>query len=104
MLHMDTIHTDSFIDDGDNSPDKIVSPQHVSWRDLPDREEGLSELLTQILEHSRSTAQRHAPATDDNNASMSYTATVVNEVVRSPGVHDYPLWRVCCRVSRFHLL
>ena len=96
---MNTIHTGSFIDDGDDSPDEIVFLLHVSWRDLPDREEGLSELLTGILECSRGTAQRRAPATDDNDTSMSYTATIVNEVARSPGVHDYLLWRVCCRVS-----
>jgi hypothetical protein len=91
---MNTIHTNSFIDEGDNSPNNIISPPHVSWRDLPDREEGLSELLTWILERSCSAAQRRAPATDDNDASMSYTTTVVNEVARSPGLHDYPLWRV----------
>jgi hypothetical protein len=99
-----THHTDNFIDNGVHSLDQSVSPQHVSWRDLPDREEGLGELLTGILERSRSAAQRRAPATDDDNTTMGYTATVVNEVARSPGPHDYPLWRVRCRVSRFDLL
>lgn len=100
LLLMDTNHTDNFIDDGVES----TSPYHVSWKDLPDRQEGLGELVTRILERSRSAAQQCAPATDDNSASISYTATVVDQVVRSPGPHDYPLWRVRCRVSRLPLL
>ena len=44
---MDTNYTDNFIDDGVPSLDQSV-PQHVSWRDLPDREEGLGELLNGI--------------------------------------------------------
>ena len=96
---MDTDHTDNFIDDGVHSLDQSTPPHHVSWRDLPERQEGLGELLTRILECSRSTAQRSAPATDDNSASTSYTATAIDQVARSPRLHEYPLWRVCCRVS-----
>lgn len=76
---------------------------HVLWKDLPDLEEGLGELLTGILECSRRAAQRFALATNNNNTPMSYTATLIAEVARSPGPDDYPLWRVRCRVSRLHL-
>jgi hypothetical protein len=88
---------DNFVDDRVHSLDQTA---HVSWRDLPDREEGLGEFLTGILERSRSAAQRCAPATDDNNTSIDYTATLIDGVARSPGPHDYPLWRVRCRVSQ----
>ena len=97
-LLMDTNYTDNFIDDGVPSLDQSV-PQHVSWRDLPDWEEGLGKLLMGILERSRRAAPWLAPATDGNSTSTSYTATIVDQVARSPGLHDYPLWRVCCRVS-----
>jgi hypothetical protein len=103
LLLMDTNHADQFIDDEVHSLDQSVSRQHLSWKDLPDRE-GLNELLTGILERSRIAAQGRAPATDNNNRSISYTATLINEIARSPGPHDYPLWRVRCRVSRLRLL
>jgi hypothetical protein len=97
LLLMGT-NPDNFVDDRVHSLDQSA---HISWRSLPDREEGLGELLTGILERSRSAAQRRAPATD---ASINYTATLVDEVARSPGPHDYPLWRVRCRVSRLRWL
>jgi hypothetical protein len=96
---MDTNHTDNFIDDGIHSLDQSTPPDHVSWRDLPDRQGGLGELLTRILERSRSTAQQGVPSTDDNSTSTSYTATAIDQVARSPGLHEYPLWKVRCRVS-----
>jgi hypothetical protein len=106
---MDTNHTDNFIDDGIHSLDQSTPPDHVSWRDLPDWQGGLGELLTRILERSRSTAQHSAaqrstaqqgvPSTDDNSTSTSYTATAIDQVARSPGLHEYPLWKVRCRVS-----
>ena len=94
-----TDHTDNFIDDRIHSLDQSTPPDHVSWRDLPDWQGGLDELLTRILEHSHSTAQQGAPSTDDNSVSTSYTATTINQVARSPGLHEYPLWKVHCRVS-----
>ena len=81
----------------------LVQGMHVLWKDLPNLEEGLGELLTGILESSHSAAQRFAPATNNNNTPMSYTATLIDEVARSPGPDDYPLWRVRCRVSRLRL-
>jgi hypothetical protein len=101
LLFLMETNADNFIDDKVHSLDQSA---HVSWRDLPDREEGLGELLTGILERSRSTAQRHAPTTDDNDTSVSYTSTLMEEVARSPRPHDYPLWRVRCRVSRLRWL
>jgi hypothetical protein len=90
------INSDHFVDDR-----ALDQSAHISWRGLPDREEeGLGELLTGILERSRNAAQRHPPATDDNDAPMTYAATVLANIVRSPGPDDYPLWRVRCRVSR----
>ena len=89
-LLMDTNYTDKFINDSIPSLDQSV-PQHVSWRDLPDQEEGLGELLNGILECSHSAAQQHAPATNGNGTSTSCTATIVDQVARLPGLHDYPL-------------
>lgn len=97
LLLIDT-NPENFFDDRN-----LDHSTHVSWRDLPDREDGLGELLTGILERSRRAAQRHAPTTDDNNTPMNYTATLVAEVARAPGPHDYPLWRVRCRVSWLRL-
>ena len=92
LLIMDS-NSDNFVDD------RIIDQNtHISWRSLPDREEeGLGDLLTGILERSCNAAQRHPCATDVND---SYTVTVLAEVAKSPGLHDYPLWRVRCRVSR----
>jgi hypothetical protein len=98
---MDTNHADNFIDDEVQSVDQGVSQQYTSWRDLPDWEEGLSELLTRILEHSQCAAPRRVL---DDNKSTCYTAALMDEVVRSPGPHDYPLCKVRCRVSRRRLL
>jgi hypothetical protein len=53
---MDTNHADQFIDDEVHSLDQSISWQHLSWKDLPDQE-GLSELLTGILECSHIAAQ-----------------------------------------------
>ena len=97
LLLMNT-NPENFFDDR-----SLVQGTHVSWKDLPDREEGLGKLLKGILERSRSAAQRCAPATNDNNTPTSYTATLIAEVARSPGPDEYPLWRVRCRVSRLHL-
>ena len=94
-----TDHTDNFIDDRIHILDQSTPPDHVSWRDLPDRQGGLDELLTRILEHLCSTAQWGAPSTDNNSVSTSYTATAINQVARLPGLHEYPLWKVRCRVS-----
>ena len=44
---MDTNYTDNFIDDSIPTLDLSI-PQHASWRDLPDQEEGLGELLNGI--------------------------------------------------------
>jgi hypothetical protein len=99
LLLMDTI-PDNFIDDRVHSLDQNVSLQHVSWRDLPNREEGLGEFLTGILERSRSAAQRRAPSPDDNNTSIRHTTTLLEEMARLPGPDDYPLWRVRCRVNQ----
>jgi hypothetical protein len=96
---MDTNHTDNFIDDRIHSLDQSTPPDHVSWRDLPDWQGGLGELLTRILEHSHSTVQQGVPSTDDNSTLTSYTATTIDQVARSPGLHEYPLWKVLCRVS-----
>ncbi|KAF8226539.1 hypothetical protein L208DRAFT_1301333 [Tricholoma matsutake] len=76
-----------------------ISLQHISWRDLPNQEEGLGEFLTGILECSCSAAQRCAPSPDDNNTSISHTTTLLDKVARSPGPDDYPLWRVHCRLG-----
>jgi len=90
----------------DTNPDNFVNNRnldqsvHVSWKDIPDWEEGLGEFLTGILEHSCSATQWRAPTTDENNTSTSYTATLIDDVARSPQPHDYPLWRVHCRVSQ----
>ena len=96
---MNTNHMDNFIDDGVHSLNQSTPPQHVSWRDLSDWQDGLGELLTRILEHSHSAAQQGAPSTDDNSMSTSYTATTIGQVVRSPRLLEYPLQRVHCRVS-----
>jgi hypothetical protein len=97
LIIMDTI-LENLIDD--RSLNQSTST-HISWRDLPNREEeGLGNFFTGILERSRSAAQRHAPATNDNDTPISYAATLLTEVARSPGPQDYPLWRVCCRVSQ----
>jgi len=97
LLLMDT-NPDNFVND--RNLDQSV---HVSWKDIPDQEEGLGEFLTGILEHSHGATQQCAPTTDKNNASTSYTATLIDDVARSPQPHDYPLWRVCCRISRLSL-
>ncbi|KAF8235623.1 hypothetical protein L208DRAFT_1256229 [Tricholoma matsutake] len=89
----------NFIDDRVHSLDQSISLQHVSWRDLPNQEEGLGKFLTGILECSCSAAQRCAPSPDDNNTSISHTTTLLDEVARSPGPDDYPLWRVHCRLG-----
>jgi hypothetical protein len=101
---MDTNHTDNFIDDRIHSLNQSTPPDHVSWRDLPDQPEGLGEILSRILERSHSTVQRGAPSTNDNSVLTSCTATTIDQVARSPGLHEYPLWKVRCRVSQLHLL
>ena len=65
----DINHADQFIDDKPevHSLDQSISWPYVSWKDLPDWEEELGDLLTGILECSRIAAQGRAPATDDNN-------------------------------------
>ena len=81
---MDINHADQFIDDEPevHSLDQSVSRPYVSWKDLPDQEEGLGDLLTGILERSHIAAQGQAPATDDNNRSPGYTATIIDEIAR----------------------
>jgi hypothetical protein len=83
LLLMNT-NPDNFVDDRN-----LDQSMHISWRDLPDWEEGLGEFLTGILERSHSATQWCAPTTDENNASTSYTVTLVDEVARSPEWHDY---------------
>src|ERR1700678_3903741 len=97
LLLIDT-NPENFFDDR-----SLVQGMHVLWQDLPDLEERLGKLLTGILERSRRAAQRFAPATNNNNTPMSYTATLIAEVARSPRPDDYPLWRFRCRVSRLRL-
>ena len=90
--------TRNFFDD--STPDQ---GNHIPWRDLPNWEDELGELLAGILEHSRSAAQWHAPAANDDTTPLNYTTTIIAEVARAPGPDDYPLWRVHCRVSWLHL-
>ena len=79
LLLMNT-NPENFFDDR-----SLVQGTHVSWKDLPDREEGLGKLLTGILECSRSTAERRAPTTNNNNTPMSYTATLIAEEITGAG-------------------
>ena len=67
---------------------------HIPWRDLPNWEDGMGKLLAGIWEHSRSAAQQHAPTANDDTTPLNYTATIIAEVARAPGLDDYPLWRV----------
>jgi len=97
LLLMDT-NPDNFVNDRN-----LDQSMHVSWKDLPDWEEGLGKFLTGILECSHGATQQCAPTTDENNASTSYTTTLIDDVARLPQLHDYPLWRVRCRVSQLSL-
>ena len=85
---------DGFIDDQDEEIDDGQLQQHLPWRDIPDREEGLREFLDRILEHSRNARQG---VTIAGNSVEDALASVV-DTQRSPTLSDYPLWRVRCRV------
>jgi len=89
------LNLDGFIDDQDPELDESLPWQPLSWRDLSDREEGLGKFLDGILEHSHN-ARQEVPIAG-NNVEDTFTSIVDTE--RSPMLSDYPLWRVCCRVS-----
>jgi hypothetical protein len=86
---------DGFIDDQDQEHDEGVPQQHLSWRNLSDREEGLGVFLDRILERSRNARQAVSVA---GNSAEDAIYTILD--ARSPPtLSDYPLWRVRCRVS-----
>jgi len=89
---------DNFIDDGDHVIDQSIHQQHLSWKDLPNQDEGLSELLARILDRSRPAVWQAPIVGSDEEA--DHTAATVDNILRLLGLHDYPLWRVHCRVSR----
>ena len=86
---------DSFIDDRDYGLKEGGSQQHVSWKELPDREEGLASLIDRILSRN---AKQKAPVAEDDANDIDYTTSTL-KLGLSPTPDDYPLWWVQCRVS-----
>jgi hypothetical protein len=83
---------DDFIDDQGGGRLGDAPRPYTSWNSLPDRSEGLNNLLARILERSRQRG-RH-----DAEVNFGSDAPVI-EIGRWPTERDYPLWRVRCRVS-----
>ena len=88
-----------FINDEDTAePDESRPQKQLSWKDLPDREEGFGQLLAEILKRSLNSGGGTSASRNVTDG-LRDTVTPIAHVGRLPMSHDFPLWRVACRVS-----
>lgn len=96
IFHGTKIYVDDFINN-DKDPAELneaSTQQQLSWTQLPDREDGFGQLLTEILERSLNSGGRNLAlreATEHPNQAFA-------QVRMPPTFDDFPLWRVACRV------
>jgi hypothetical protein len=99
IFHGTKIYVDDFINN-DKDPaelDEASTQQQLSWKQLPDREDGFGRLLTEILERSLNSGGRNLALREATEHPDDITTSLV-QVGRSPTSRDFPLWRVACRV------
>jgi len=95
-FHGTKIYVDNFFDHDHPTELDEAGPhqQPLSWRQLPNQEDGFSQLLAEILEWSLNSGSRNLvlrQATEHPNNAMV-------QVRIPPSSSDFLLWRVACRV------
>jgi hypothetical protein len=79
--------SDDFIDDQDISAGQNSRRDYISWRTLPEQDQGPDEMLAGILQRAR-----------DSSTHIGGSVAII-PIREAPVMDDFPLWRVRCRVS-----
>jgi len=89
------ILTDTFIDDDEGLEHESDSRPHVSLRDYEDNAHNFDNIVQGI--HDRTRSYRATPGV------FTYTnGHDEHMLARMPAAQDFPIWRVACRVHRYH--
>jgi len=90
------IYVDDFINDNKDTAeqDEAGTQLRLSWMQLPDREDGFGQLLAEILEQSLNSRGRNLALREPTE----HPDHALVQVRMPPASHDFPLWRVSCRV------